>query len=75
MKVSLKAKPGKTISGEVNLNCIRANYDSRQIDSGFNLIDATKLYLCSSSFLYLLEEVLLNSKQILSTEKVEIIDL
>ena len=26
------------------LNCVRGNYDSRQIDKGYNLVDALKLY-------------------------------
>lgn len=44
VKIAVKAKEGKTLSGEVNLNFVRGNYDSRQIDNGFNLVDAAKLY-------------------------------
>ena len=44
LKISVKAKEGKTLTGEVNLNCVRGNYDSRQIDNGYNLLEAVKLY-------------------------------
>ena len=65
LKVSLKAKPGKTINGEVNLNCIRANYDSRQIDNGFNLIDATKLYYEFTGDKKVLEDALARCRKII----------
>ena len=44
LKITVKAKEGETLDGEVNLNCVRGNYDSRQIDNGFNLVEAVKLY-------------------------------
>ena len=44
VKICVKAKEDKLLTGEVNLNCVRGNYDSRQIDNGFNLVDAVKLY-------------------------------
>ena len=44
LKITVKAKENKTLTGEVNLNCVRGNYDSRQIDNGFNLVEAVKLY-------------------------------
>ena len=44
IKISVKAKEDKTLTGEVNLNCVRGNYDSRQIDNGYNLVEAVKLY-------------------------------
>ena len=44
LKITVKAKEGKTLNGEVNLNCVRGNYDSRQVDNGYNLGDAVKRY-------------------------------
>ena len=44
LKITVKAKEGEALNGEVNLNCVRGNYDSRQIDNGFNLVEAVKLY-------------------------------
>ena len=44
VKVAVKAKEDKVLNGEVNLNYVRGNYDSRQIDNGFNLVEAAKLY-------------------------------
>ncbi len=44
LKIQVRAKEGKKLSGEVNLNYVRGNYDSRHIDNGYNLLEATKLY-------------------------------
>ena len=44
LKITVKARENESLNGEVNLNCVRGNYDSRQIDNGFNLVDAVKLY-------------------------------
>ena len=44
LKISLKAKENAKLSGEVNLNYVRGNYDSRQIDNGYHLLETTKLY-------------------------------
>ena len=44
LKITVKAKESEALNGEVYLNCVRGNYDSRQIDNGYNLVDAVKLY-------------------------------
>lgn len=44
LKISVRADGGATLSGELNMNYVRANYDSRQIDNGYNFLEAAKLY-------------------------------
>lgn len=44
LKITVKAKESEVLNGEVYLNCVRGNYDSRQIDNGYNLVDAVKRY-------------------------------
>lgn len=44
LKIAVKAKESEELNGEVNLNFVRGNYDSRQVDNGYNLVDAVKLY-------------------------------
>lgn len=65
LKITVKAKEGKTLNGEVNLNCIRGNYDSRQIDNGYNLIEASKLYYEFTGDKKVLEDSLNRCRQII----------
>ena len=58
LKITVKAKEGEALNGEVNLNFVRGNYDSRQIDNGFNLVDAVKLYYEFTGDRKLLEDTL-----------------
>ena len=44
IRITVKAKTGKTFSGKFYLNCVRANYDSRQIDNIFNYVSTLKQY-------------------------------
>lgn len=64
LKISVKAKEGKTLTGEVNVNCIRGNYDSRQIDNGYNLLEATKLYYEFTGDKKVLEDALNRCRQV-----------
>ncbi len=64
LKISVKAKEGKTLTGEVNLNCVRGNYDSRQIDNGFNLVEAGKLYYEFTGDKQVLEDTLNRCRKI-----------
>lgn len=64
LKISVKAKQGATLTGEVNLNCIRGNYDSRQIDNGFNLVEAARLYYEFTGDRQVLEDTLNRCRKI-----------
>lgn len=44
LTVTVKAKSGKRLSGSINLNFIRGNYDSRQLDNGYSFVESVRLY-------------------------------
>ncbi|MBP5467014.1 MAG: hypothetical protein J6Y43_05585, partial [Clostridia bacterium] len=44
IRITVKAKQGKTFSGKFWLNFVRANYDSRQVDNIFNYVSTLKQY-------------------------------
>lgn len=58
LTVTVKAKSGKRISGDVNLNFVRGNYDSRQIDNGYAYLEAARLYYEFTGDVEFLERVL-----------------
>lgn len=64
LTITVKAKNGKKLSGDVNLNCVRGNYDSRQIDNGYSYVEAAKMYYEFTGDKDFLEKVLVNCSKI-----------
>ncbi len=44
LKITVAAKEGMSLSGNINLNYVRGNLDSRQIDNAYNLLETARLY-------------------------------
>ncbi len=44
LKITVKAKSGASLTGNINLNFVRGNLDTRQIDNAYNLLETAKLY-------------------------------
>ncbi|MCQ2449105.1 MAG: hypothetical protein MJ132_02795 [Clostridia bacterium] len=44
LKITVTAKSGKTLTGNINLNYVRGNLDSRQVDNAYNFLETARLY-------------------------------
>ncbi len=64
LSLTVKAKTGKTLDGSVNLNFVRGNYDSRQLDNGYAYLEAAKMYYEFTGDTQVLQKVLGNCLKI-----------
>ncbi|MCQ2449825.1 MAG: hypothetical protein MJ132_06520 [Clostridia bacterium] len=64
LTITVKAKSGRQLDGDINLNFVRGNYDSRQIDNGYCYLEAAKMYYEFTGDTELLQKVIGNCAKI-----------